>query len=115
MLDLIIIKKNGEKQIALTSEEKLVEFYNEEKVDTRNEGNIFVGIVKDILDGMESAFVDIGTEKNSYIHLKDLLPKVDETKKVNNNNNKKTIREVVKKGDKILVQVKKDSNQLKGA
>lgn len=115
MLDLIIIKKNGEKQIALTNEEKLVEFYNEEKVDTRNEGNIFVGIVKDILDGMESAFVDIGTEKNSYIHLKDLLPKVDETKKVNNNNNKKTIREVVKKGDKILVQVKKDSNQLKGA
>lgn len=114
MLDLLIIKKNGEKQIALTKEEKLIEFYNEEKVDTRNEGNIFVGIVKDILDGMESAFVDIGTEKNSYIHLNDLLPKVDEKKKVKNEN-KKLIRDVVKTGDKILVQVKKDSNELKGA
>lgn len=117
MFDIIIIKKNGEKQIALTNEEKLVEFYNEEKIDTRNEGNIFVGIVKDILDGMESAFVDIGTEKNSYIHLKDLLPKVDETKKENINisDTNISIRDVIKKNDKILVQVKKDSNNLKGA
>ena len=29
---------------------------------------------------MQSAFVDIGTEKNSFIHLKDILPKIDETK-----------------------------------
>lgn len=117
MFDIVMVKKNDEKQIALTNEDKIVEFYNEEKIDTRNEGNIFVGIVKDILDGMESAFVDIGTEKNSYIHLKDLLPKLDETKKENLKNRDRNvkIRDVIKNNDKILVQVKKDSNNLKGA
>ena len=53
MLDLVITKKGGEKRIALTNEEKLVEFYVEENIDTRNEGNIFVGIVKDVLVGMD--------------------------------------------------------------
>ena len=116
MLDIIITKKNGEKRIALINGGKLVEFYSEEKIDTRNEGNIFVGVVKDILDGMESAFVDIGTEKNSFIHLKDLLPKEDETKKADvKKASAKNIRELVKVNDKILVQVKKDSNELKGA
>ena len=116
MLDIIITKKNGEKRIALINGGKLVEFYSEEKIDTRNEGNIFVGVVKDILDGMESAFVDIGTEKNSFIHLKDLLPKEDETKKADvKKASAKNIRDLVKVNDKILVQVKKDSNELKGA
>lgn len=115
-MDLLIIKKNGEKQIALTNEETLVEFYIEETIDTRNEGNIFIGTVKNILEGMESAFVDIGTEKNSYIHFKDLLPKEDETKKdVSKSEKTKKIKDVIKENDKILVQVKKDSNDLKGA
>ena len=62
---------------------------------------------------MQSAFVDIGTEKNSFIHLKDVLPKVDETKeKVKDDIN---ISKLIKPGQKLLVQVKKDSNQKKGA
>ena len=62
---------------------------------------------------MQSAFIDIGTEKNSFIHVKDILPKVDETKnEINKNVN---IKELVKPGQKILVQIKKDSNEQKGA
>lgn len=113
MLDIIITKKNGEKRIALINGGKLVEFYSEEKIDTRNEGNIFVGVVKDILDGMESAFVDIGTEKNSFIHLKDALEKIDQKKQEINHSVE--INQVLKRNQKILVQVKKDSNEQKGA
>ena len=51
---------------------------NEQNIEKRNEGDIFIGIVKNILVGMESAFVDIGTSKKGYIHLQDLLPKRDE-------------------------------------
>ena len=62
---------------------------------------------------MQAAFVNIGTEKNSFIHLKDVLPKVDETKeKVDTSIN---IKDILKPNQKILVQVKKDSNEKKGA
>ena len=62
---------------------------------------------------MQAAFVDIGTEKNSFIHLKDLLPKIDEKKEKYEENI--DIKDVIHAGQKILVQVKKDSNNQKGA
>lgn len=115
----IFINKNTEnntinKEISLLENGHLVEYYTEEEKDLRKEGNIYIGIIQDIIKGMQSAFVDIGTEKNSFIHLKDLLPKIDETKN-NTKNDNKEITQVVKKNDKILVQVKKDSNIQKGA
>ncbi|MBR3254800.1 MAG: Rne/Rng family ribonuclease [Clostridia bacterium] len=119
MLELFIIKNQKDKQIMLLKDEKIIEFYNENKMKNRNEGNIFKGVVKDILEGMESAFVDIGTEKNSYIYIKDLLPKQDETKlnknESSNANQKVNIKKLVKPNQKLLVQVKKDSSELKGA
>lgn len=110
----LFIQKNGEnKQIALVENEKLVEYYEEDENTNRHEGNIYIGIVKDIVKGMQSAFVDIGTEKNSLIHLKDILPKLDETKEKYDENIK--IEDIVRPNQKILVQVKKDSNEKKGA
>lgn len=113
MTEIIIqINKNG-KQIALIENEKLIEYYEEDKEYKRREGNIYIGIVKDVINGMQSAFVDIGTEKNSFIHLKDILPKIDEKKQQPNENVE--ISKVVKSNQKLLVQVKKDSNDKKGA
>ena len=116
MLELLILKREKSRQILLLDDGELIEFYDETNVENRNEGNIFLGIVRNILPGMESAFVDIGTEKNSFIHLQDLLPKVDQTKESNKNINVKTsINNIVKPKDRLLVQVEKDSNELKGA
>lgn len=110
----ILVQKNKEKkEIALVENGKLIEYYDESKNEDRNEGNIYIGIVKDIIKGMQSAFVNIGTEKNSFIHLKDILPKVDETK--GHKIEKTDIFKVIKPKQKILVQVKKDSNSKKGA
>ena len=113
MIEILIDKKENEKEIALVENGNLIEYYIDENESTRREGNLYVGIVKDIIKGMQAAFVDIGTEKNSFIHLKDLLPKIDETKQKMDPNLK--ISDTVKKGQKILVQVKKDSNIQKGA
>ena len=113
MTEIIIQAKNDERQIALIENGKLIEYYEEEKENKRKEGNIYIGIVKDIVKGMQSAFVDIGTEKNSFIHLKDILPKVDEKKETIDNNVE--ISEILKSNQKLLVQVKKDSNENKGA
>ena len=113
MTEILIQENNENKKIALIENNELVEYYEEDDDTNRREGNIYIGIVKDIIKGMQSAFVDIGTEKNSFIHLKDVLPKIDETKQKNDDNI--DIGKVLKSNQKILVQVKKDSNEKKGA
>ena len=113
MLEVLIQSKNNEKDIALVENGKLIEYYQENSSIVRNEGNIYIGIIKDIVEGMQAAFVDIGTDKNSFIHIKDMLPKIDETVEKYDNNIK--IKDIAQKGKKILVQVKKDSNEKKGA
>ena len=113
MFEILISKNDSQKEIALLENGKLVEYYIDDKESSRREGNIYIGIVRNIIKGMQAAFVDIGTEKNSFIHLKDILPKIDEKKeKVEQNID---IKDVIKAGEKILVQVKKDSNVQKGA
>ena len=114
MLDIVIQNNEDKtKEIILINNGQLVEYYKELEKNNRKEGNIYIGIVKDVIKGMQSAFIDIGTEKNSFIHLKDALPKVDETKGTVDENIE--ISDVLKKGQKILVQLKKDSNEKKGA
>lgn len=114
MIELIVNKNKDIKTIAVTENGKLVEVYeeNEESQKARNEGNIYIGIVKDIVPGMQAAFVDIGTEKNSFIHVKDVIPQVDE--KVEKRVDVK-IKDVIKTNQKILIQIQKDSNDKKGA
>ena len=113
MTEIFVQKNNDKKEIALVENGILVEYYEEDNSETRKEGNIYIGIIKDIVEGMQAAFVNIGTEKNSFIHLKDVMPKVDETKEKIDTSIK--IRDVIKPNQKILVQVKKDSNEKKGA
>ena len=113
MLELSIKKEDDKKYIALRNDGILEEYYEENNESNRNEGNIYIGIVKDIVKGMQAAFIDIGTEKNGFIHLKDILPKIDETKEKQNTDVK--IEDILKIGQKVLVQVKKDSNEKKGA
>ena len=113
MLELIIKRIEKQRTIVLVEDGKIIEYYEEEDEDNRNEGNIYIGIVRDIVKGMQAAFVDIGIEKNSLIHLKDILEKKDEKKeKININQD---INTVIKPNQKLLVQVKKDSNEKKGA
>lgn len=113
MTELLIQTNKEQRKIALVENAKLIEYYEENNTIQRKEGNIYIGIIKDIIKGMQSAFVDIGTEKNSFIHLKDILPKIDE--KTEKYDETIDISDVAKSGQKILVQVKKDSNEKKGA
>ncbi len=80
MLEIFIDKQEKQEKVALVENGNLVEYYEEDENTDRKEGNIYVGTVKDIIPGMQSAFVDIGTDKNGFIHLKDILPKIDEKK-----------------------------------
>lgn len=115
MIDIIINEKEDKKEIELIENGNLIEYYQEYERQERKEGDVYLGIVSDVLKGMQSAFVDIGSDKNSFIHLKDILPKVDQTKNDPNESEGLDITKIVKPHQPILVQVKKDSNAKKGA
>ena len=76
MQELIINSDGENKQIALVENGKLIEKYDERPDMHRLEGNIYLGRVENVLQGMQAAFVNIGEEKNTFMHIKDVIPKV---------------------------------------
>lgn len=112
----ILINRDEEKiTIAVVQNGDLVEVYNEKLSEKRLEGNIYLGKVRNIITGMQSAFIDIGESKNALVHIKDIIPKasnvtgnsLEDTSKVN-------IKDIIKSGEEVLVQVKRDCNEQKG-
>ena len=98
MKELRIKVDTNEKIITLIEDYKLVERYIETS-DESIEGNIYIGVVKNIVPGIKAAFVDIGQDKNAFIHFEDIY---------------KTKHEI-KINEKLLVQVQKDEINQKGA
>ena len=116
MQELIINSDGENKQIALVENGKLIEKYDERPDMHRLEGNIYLGRVENVLQGMQAAFVNIGEEKNTFMHIKYVIPKVsNETGNKNELLSKYDIKDYIRVGMPILVQVKKDSTNKKGA
>ena len=115
MQEIIINKdKQNTKTIAIIENGILVEQYIEKEEKERLEGNVYLGKVENILPGMQAAFVNIGEGKNTFIHLRDILPKIDITKNEKVDDSNLNIKDFIKRGDPILVQVKRDCNNKKG-
>ena len=115
MQELLVDVKDNKKEILLIENGKLIEKY-EEHGQERIEGNIYIGIVENVLPGMQAAFVNIGKDKNTFIHIRDVIPKVsNETGNKNEDFTDYNIKDYLKIGMPILVQVKKDSTNKKGA
>lgn len=115
MKELIINIENDIEKIFLLEDNILTEKYEDSKYKKRLEGNIYIGKVQNIIPGLQAAFVNLGENKNAFIHLKDVLPKKDVTKEVANENEESDIRKVLKPGMPIVVEVKRDSYNKKGA
>ena len=117
MIEIIINKNKDLETVCLVENGKLVEKYinNAETKENRLEGNIYAAQVADLVPGMQAAFVDYGDKKKGFIHYKDAIPQVDEKEKKYDALSDADIRKVLKQGQKILIQIKKDSNDKKGA
>ena len=115
MKEIFISSKDNTKRIVVTDNGNILEKYEENEQSKRLEGKIYLGKVQNVLQGMQAAFIDIGETRNTFIHLKDILPKVDIIKNENNLDQEKNIKKLVKVGDKILIQVKRDATNMKGA
>ena len=116
MKELVMIQKQEEKQIAYVENGIVKEYYTEQENKKRLEGNIYIGKVVDVLPGMQAAFVDIGEEKKTFLHIRDVLPKKSNvTGNKGEDLEKYHIQDYIKPNQMLLVQVKKDSNNSKGA
>jgi len=111
----IYIRKNGNiSQIVFLENGNILEKYEENDKKKRLEGKIYLGRVQNVLQGMQAAFIDIGEDRNTFIHLKDILPKIDIVKH-EEEIQEKNIKKLIKVDDKILIQVKRDATNMKGA
>lgn len=105
--EIVVDVRAGQTRVALLEEGVLVELYLEEGPGDRLVGNIYRGRVKNVLPGMQAAFVDIGLARNAFLHAGDLLPPGTPFLP--------GISDLLKPGQEIVVQVVKEPMGTKGA
>ncbi len=115
MKELIINIEEDVQKIFLLEDGILTEKYIDSKYKKRLEGNIYIGKVQNIIPGLQAAFVNVGENRNAFIHLKDVLIKRDVVKENSYDFSECDIRDVLKVGDPIIVEIKRDSYNKKGA
>src|SRR5919202_3396535 len=80
----LIVSVNGrEKKIAIVEDERVTEFYIERGEENQGiVGNIYKGRVMRVLPGMQSAFVDIGLERDAFLYVSDFFDEEEEFERI---------------------------------
>lgn len=132
--ELFVNVQPGEVSIAITEDKQLVEFQREEQTASFSVGNIYLGRVKKIMPGLNACFVDVGSEKEAFLHYLDLGPQFYSQQKYLKqvtSDRKKTfpmskasivpekgkegnISDALQTGQEVLVQVTKEPINTKG-
>lgn len=107
-MNKIVVNSVGrEKRMAIVKNHQLEKLMIEQPKQESLVGGIYAGIVEKVVPGMNAAFINIGFEKNGYLH-RDKLPGFLKTKE------DKNISAYLRQGERILVQVEKDATGQKG-
>jgi ribonuclease G len=93
----------------------VAELYIERRGRRSIVGNVYKGRVDNVLPGMEAAFVDIGLERNGFLHVDEIVLPGGEMAPKRGRGRGRRIDELIKPGQEILVQVVKDPLKTKGA
>ncbi len=120
-------------RVALLKDRSLVEFHYDENGRKFNVGDVFLGVVKKVVPGLNAAFIDIGYEKDAFLHYLDLGPqvrslskftrlalqskrtyKLSQFKLEKDINKLGKINDVLSRNQQILVQVAKEPISSKG-
>ncbi len=95
---------------------QVAELYFERRGARSIVGNVYKGKVDNVLPGLEAAFVDIGLDKNGFLHVDEIvLPGVEQVKRGRGPANGPKITDLLRPGQEIVVQVIKDPLKSKGA
>ena len=132
--ELVINSTQNGCRIALLRDKNLIEYHNEENANKFTVGDIYLGTVKKVVPGLNAAFIDIGYEKDAFLHYLDLGPQVSSLNKFTkfaltgkhpsydlgkfknepDINKLGKISQALTKNQKILVQVVKEPISTKG-
>src|SRR5690348_13924216 len=118
---ILVSAERGETRVAvLESKTKggkanVAELYMERRGRRSIVGNIYKGKVDNVLPGMEAAFVDIGLERNGFLHVDEIVLPGGQAVPKRGRGRGRRIDELNKPGQEIIVQVVKDPLKTKGA
>jgi len=118
---VLVTVDRGETRVALLEsvgrrKPRVAELYLERRGARSIVGNIYKGRVDNVLPGLEAAFVDIGLDKNGFLHVDEIvLPGVDTPRRGRGKDAGSKITDLLKPGQEIVVQVVKDPLKTKGA
>ncbi len=123
--EILINTTDYETRVGILGDGRLVELMSERRDEQRIVGNIYKGVIKTVLPGMQAAFIDIGLEgKAAYLHSSDIGKQYDrdddddETEapaEIVRKHRRQGIETVLKRNQEILVQVIKEPISTKGA
>jgi ribonuclease G len=122
--EIVINATKHESRIAVLDEGQVVELWVERTRHRTVVGNIYKGRVTKVLPGMQSAFVDIGLERDAFLYVSDVIEDLEDfdsersedlSLEVDNHRPEASISDLLREGQEIVVQVSKDSIAGKGA
>ena len=103
--EIIINHTSHETRVAVMEDGVLSELHHEREKTLRVVDNIYKGKVLNVLPGMESAFIDIGTERAAFLHIDDILPEHERPGNIiKNNGEHQKIGQLIQEGQDVLVQ-----------
>lgn len=112
--DILIETESGQTRLALLEDGELSEYYVERKGQEKLAGNIYLGRAANILPGMQAAFVDIGLDRNAFLHAGDILVDRCDQEAIQNRLGNPSIKKMLRPGQEIMVQVIKEPGGTKG-
>ncbi|PYQ23780.1 MAG: Rne/Rng family ribonuclease, partial [Acidobacteria bacterium] len=114
--DLIVSSTPQETKVALLEDGAVAEFFIEREAHRGVVGNIYKGRVTRVLPGMQSAFVDLGLERDAFLYVADVFEELDENLLSPEEQARDApIEERLQEGQEVLVQVVKEPLGTKGA
>lgn len=110
MTYMFLDSRQGLRIVGLVQKDRLREIYIDSDLKPSNIASIYRGRVESVIKGMNSAFIDIGSENNAYLNLKDALPR----DKMYDRPSDYSITDFLDQGQELIVQVKKEGSETKG-
>jgi ribonuclease G len=108
--EILVSVDVGEQRVAVLEDGKVVEVYLGRPGRRSVAGNIYKGVVDNVLPGMEASFVEIGLEKNGFLYVDEIV-----VPELEGRRHGRRIQELVQRGQEVLVQAVKDPMGTKGA
>jgi len=124
--EILVNSTDYETRVAILEDNRLVELQVERPDTDRMVGDIYKGVIRTVLPGMQAAFVDIGMPKAAYLHSSDIgkvydrhygsedVEEEESPVDIVRKKRRAGIETVLKKGQEVLVQVIKEPMSTKG-